>query len=98
MKIIIALLIGLACGVGANAQNNPAPENTNKPLIILPDTARYQLLRLGVGSVIKLDRFTGKTYIYDLLARRKWLPLVVRGGLPPSPSTTATAKYPNLLR
>ena len=89
MKIIFALLIGLACGVGAYAQDNSVPEKViiGNPVIILPDTARYQLIRFSSDVLVKFDRYTGKTFFYDRNGVR-WRLLDVRGGLPAGTGTT----------
>jgi len=90
MKTVIALLIGLVCGVGAYAQNNSFPEKViiGSPVLVLPDTARYQLIRFSSEILVKFDRFTGKTFAYDRNGNR-WRLLDVRGGLPAgAPGTT----------
>jgi len=95
MKITFILLTIIICGSGAYAQNYPATGNVNKPLIILSDTARYQLVSMNQTGllVVKLDRFSGKSYFFDTTnGRRRWYPLEVRGGLPAS-STNTTPKY-----
>ncbi len=95
MKITFALFITIICAVGADAQTSPISGSVsiNRPVVVLPDTARYQLVPMASYSTttVKLDRYTGKTYIYDL-GRRKWFLLDVRGRLPTS-STNATPKY-----
>jgi hypothetical protein len=92
MKIIISLLMTIVCGIGATAQTGAVPENINipKPLVILPETARFQILIMytQIGEVFKLDRQTGKTYVYNA-GRVKWILLDVRGGLPAVPNTSA---------
>ncbi|HEY8562322.1 MAG TPA: hypothetical protein VIL74_18240 [Pyrinomonadaceae bacterium] len=93
MKITFFLLVFVVCAVGAAAQTNSAPGNVNinKPLTVLPDTARYQLVKLEyispiiINGMIKLDRYNGKTSIYDP-GRRRWILLSVRGGLPAASS------------
>jgi hypothetical protein len=92
MKIIIALFISLACcGIGADAQSNSVPGkiNIDKTVTVLPDTARFQIISMAqLGAiVVRLDRFTGKTSVYDP-GRRRWFPLDVRGGLPAVIATT----------
>ena len=95
MKIAFALLIMFICAFGIAAQTTPISGNIglNKPLRILPDNARFQLIPLSVQSfsVFRLDRFTGKTAAYDW-GRRRWYPISVRGGLPAS-SNNAAPKY-----
>jgi hypothetical protein len=93
MKIIIVLLIGLIGGsAAAYAQNTTVTGNNNKPVIILPENTRYQILTMLQIDLIfvRLDRYTGKTHIYDP-GRRRWYPLEVRGGLPAA--TSNTPKY-----
>ncbi len=85
MKISFSLLITIIFAVGAYAQTTSIAGNVNlnRPVTVLPDTARYQLVPLVSfgATVVRLDRYTGKTYIYEQ-GRRKWFLLEVRGGLP----------------
>lgn len=95
MKITFSLLIIVICAVGASAQNNPVSGSIgiNRPVVVVAATTRYQLVSVNFYnfSLIKLDRFTGKTYLYEP-TRRKWYPIDVRGGLPVA-STNTTPKY-----
>jgi hypothetical protein len=92
MKISFTLLISIICAVGAYAQATQISGNVgfNRPVNILPENARFQLVPVSQISInlIKLDRFTGRTQSYDY-SRRRWLPLQVRGGLPVSSNNTS---------
>ena len=91
MKITFTLLIIIICVISAYAQNSPANGNVNinRPVVILSDTARYQIIKLDyTNAIVKLDRFTGKTYVCDY-NRRKWQLLEVKGGLPAVATSTA---------
>lgn len=100
MKITTALLIGFVCGIAAYGQTSPVPATVNipKPVTVLPDNARYKLVKLEYFSsvinngIIMLDRYTGKTSSYDP-GKRKWYLLNVRGGLPASSSDTPKYQF-----
>lgn len=95
MKTTFAVLIIAICAVGAFAQDTRVSGSiyTNKPLVILPENARFQLVMLATygNNVIRLDRFTGKTHIFEIM-ERKWYVIQVRGGLPAA-STNGMPKY-----
>lgn len=94
MKIVLALLGSLVCGVCAYAQTGKLPQDVNisRPVIVLPETARYQIIPIiQFGLHVKLDRYSGKTYQYDP-GRARWYLLNVRGGLPTAGSNL-TPRY-----
>jgi len=95
MKLTFIVLITVICTVGVYAQNNPVSGSIgiNRPVVILPANARFQLVPVIFYnfSFVKLDRYTGKTGLYEP-QRRKWYPIDVRGGLPVA-STNTTPKY-----
>jgi len=94
MKLIISLLFTIICAVAISAQTTSRPRvSGNNVAKILLDNARFEILKLGENApqTIKLDRYTGKTYLYGIggglfSANRKWFLLSVRGGLPAAPS------------
>ena len=95
MKIILALFIGLICGISVFAQISSRPRSVagSQSQIILPDNARYEIILFEQPNLtVKLDRYTGKTYQYYVDGRRRWYPLEVRAGLPDESKST-TPKY-----
>lgn len=92
MKIIIAFLISIICGLSIYSQTTTRPRNVNSsnPQIILSDTARYEIVIFN-ETIVKLDRYTGKTYFY-YNQKRKWYLMDVRGGLP-NQSANLTPRY-----
>lgn len=93
MKIAIALFITAICGIGAYAQTNQRPRSvsSSQTQVVISDNARFELVAFGQQSVIKLDRYTGKTYLRNS-GDRKWYLLNVRNGLP-NQSGNTTPKY-----
>jgi len=97
MKLIFTLLIVIVCGAGVFAQNtapNPRRINGTPTQILLTDTARYEIIAETGTQLMKLDRYTGKTYWIGstgFMGKRKWIRYDVVGGLPTS--TDQTPKY-----
>jgi hypothetical protein len=93
MKIAIAFLIAAFCAVGSQAQTNqrPASVSSNQTRVVISDNARFELVFLGSSEVVKLDRYTGRTYLH-VSGDRKWYPLSIRNGLPNEAGNT-TPKY-----
>jgi len=93
MKIIIAFLISIICGLSIYSQTTTRPRSINRsnPQIILSDASRYEVISL-TDIIVKLDRYTGKTYFYYYYGKRKWYLMDVRGGLP-NQSTNLTPRY-----
>lgn len=91
MKITITFLILFFCAVGAYSQTTPRPGVIKSDAqVILFDSARYEMVPAAL-SVVRLDRYTGKTYYFEP-PRGKWYLLEVRGGLP-NEAGNVTPKY-----
>lgn len=92
MKITITFLIVFSfCVVGAYSQTTPRPGIIkNDTQVILFDSARFEMIPAAM-SLIKLDRYTGKTFYFEP-SRKKWYLLEVRGGLP-NETGNVTPKY-----
>lgn len=89
--ITFLIVFFFSCAVGAYAQTTPRPGILkNDAPVILFDSARFEMVP-AASSVVKLDRFTGKTHYYEPL-RKKWYLLEVRGGLP-NEAGNVTPKY-----
>jgi hypothetical protein len=94
MKLIISLLITIICAVAIAAQTTSRPRiSGNNTSNILLDSARFEIIKWeeSTPQSIKLDRYTGKTYLYGIgggifNASRKWFLLSVKGGLPAAPT------------
>ena len=91
MKIAITCLIIFFCAAGAFSQTTPRPGIIKSDAqVILFDSARFEMIP-AESSIVKLDRFTGKTFYFEP-SRRKWYLLEVRGGLP-NEAGNVTPKY-----
>lgn len=93
MKITIALFVVLIGSVHAFSQTNPAARtNGTRPRVVVSDTTRFELVTLSEQALtVRIDRYTGKTFVYGY-GERKWFPLSVRGGLP-NAAGNSTPKY-----
>lgn len=85
MKIIYTLIIVAFCSVAAYSQTaSRTSGGGGKTQIVISDNARFEIANLSgiqLPVVIKLDRYTGKTFQYAA-DRRRWFLIEVRGGLP----------------
>lgn len=94
MKLTICLLIMIICGGNILAQTTTrARISGNNQSNLLIDNARFVIFKLNENATetLKLDRYTGKTFIYGISggffnATRKWILMTVRGGLPVAPA------------
>jgi hypothetical protein len=89
--ITFLIVFFFSCAVGAYSQNTPRPGIVKGGgQAILFDSARFEMFPAEM-SVVRLDRFTGKTHYYEP-QRRRWYLLEVRGGLP-NEAGNVTPKY-----
>lgn len=98
MKIIFALLIAFIGGVNAVSQTTTTTprvrtvSTSGNSQFLISDTARFEIVSIGESQpVVRLDRYTGRTHIFEY-ARARWYVLDVRGGLP-NQSGNTVPKY-----
>ncbi len=91
MKITFTLLIIFICGIGIFAQTGSRPRSVsgNQSQILISDNARFEIFSFSQTQLtIKLDRYTGKTFLYYVEGKRRWFLMEVRGGLPDESKNT----------